>query len=205
MSDGMGLGQAGGDRVFASLVAAFALVGCDSAMPSVVEPVVSPAGPVSTSEPVKLLTPPIALVDAYPRAELNSNAAVETPSGHGSFIANAWPTSTGDRNSIIVLTGFDLTMPPVRLGATNKLTFDAGMAYPSSAAAKLWVSIRSGSEVVRVWEENAVPPKAKTVLKSYTVDLTPYAHKDAQLVFGMSTPVGDSSGHWAVFADAKVE
>lgn len=196
-------------RLLAMTILSLAVVGCDE--PEQAMPVATPVAETTVATPPPVLPPavlqtPVDLVVQFPGAKLSSDEEVKsTPAGRGVFLLDGWDTSTGLRSTLIVLTGFSVTYPPVHVLPTSVLTFDAGMAYPSPTQARFWVGVSKDGNVQRIWEEDFVAPKGKAELRPIKVALSQLADTDVQLVIGVETPKGDSSAHWGVFADPKVE
>lgn len=132
---------------------------------------------------------------------LNSQQPMSTPSGFGGMALD-WPTALGNVPSLVLVSGFNATVPATAVPG-SKLSFAAGMPYASAVPAVLWIAARDKAGAVhRIWEESMVGPSdGVTRLKGFTV---PLDGAFDGIVFGIDTPQGDASAHWAVFGSPSI-
>lgn len=144
----------------------------------------------------------VPLVPAFDPKMLNSQAPVSTPTNLGAFTGE-WQTDLGGVPSLVIVSGYNVTMPVTQPAPGSQLVFVAGMPYRTSEEAQLWVAAVGRDGVQRrLWEANMRGP-ADSVARLSPVKIA-LDGDIAALVFGINSPFGDTGGHWAVFGSPAI-
>jgi hypothetical protein len=147
-----------------------------------------------------LLLPQFSLESVTPQGE------AATPSGRGAFTADAWPTSTFAVPALIVVSGFNATVPLPKIEPGMDLRFAAAMPYKATGRARFKVALQDAQgRSTEIWAEEFLPPEdGVTRLRSFKIPLPAGRSMFRTVTFGIETLTPDSSAHWAVFAHPRV-
>ncbi len=156
------------------------------------------------SAPPKQLTGALrySFVDHFASGKINSEAAVNTPTGRGALILS-WPFYPGLTKSLTVLTGFRYSYPDVAIGPTDMLTFEVAKPYSIGGDVTASIDVTDGGRTTRVFLKQ-IPPatSAAPTWRPYAISMKPFAGHHVTITFGLDSK--DANAAWVAFANPAI-
>lgn len=138
-------------------------------------------------------------LDRFDAGKINDARHVDTPTGRG-VLRLPWESTLGQRDTLIVLSGFRYRFEDVAVPAGASFRFGVSMLYPARQSARLVITATlQGAPARTLLSLDLVPPSPSTQAVDFqqqSIDLSAFAGSKVAFEFSVQSPGGDSTAHW---------
>jgi hypothetical protein len=136
----------------------------------------------------------------FKSGRINSTQKVDTPTGAGVFTM-ILPGDLGNKNTLVVISGFSYTFEKMVINNGDCLYFSAGTPLEGGDGARAYIEITSeNGEMKRIFTTDLIPATKKGInWEPYFVSCNEYAGQKVKITFGVESPTGNSNADWIAF------